>query len=222
MCGRMHGHSFQVVLFLGKKFNPNENTLDYEKLVRVWSPIEEVLNYNCLNTIDGLSNPTSEMLSKWIWDRVIKQLPSLLCVSVYETSSYGAHFNGEEFKIWKDFSFDSAIKIENTYPKYSRLHGHTFILGLNLVSPIDDVMGWTKDFGDVKEIFKPIMKMLDHQPLHETLELRRTDTLSIAQWILKNTEKLLPEINGIELYETRDCGVILKRESIGLVVPLLQ
>jgi 6-pyruvoyltetrahydropterin/6-carboxytetrahydropterin synthase len=38
-----------------------------------------------LNEIPGLENPTSEMIAKWIWDRLKPQLPELAQVVVHET-----------------------------------------------------------------------------------------------------------------------------------------
>ena len=221
-CGKMHGHSFQVIVHANTKFEFNDLSIDYDHLNEIWSPIDYKLNYNCLNEIEGLSNPTSEILAQWIWEKLAPVLPSISCISVYETATCGAHFNGSDFKIWKDFSFDSAIKIDHADKKLSRLHGHTFLLRLNLSSPLDKVMGWTKDFGDVKEIFKPIFKILDHQPLNENLEFGKINILNIATWILNTTQNVLPEISGIELYESEGCGVILKNNIVGPIMPLTQ
>ena len=221
-CGRMHGHSFQVIVHTNTQLSSNNLSINYEKLDALWSPIDELLNYNCLNLIKGLDNPTSEMLAQWIWEKLIYKLPNLSCVSVYETASCGAHFDGNNFKIWKDFSIDSAVKIDEEVSKISRLHGHTFLLRLNLSAPLDNVMGWTKDFGDVKELFSPIFKTLDHRPLHENLEIKNFNLLNIAKWILKTTEKTLPELSGLELYETEGCGVILNNNFVGPIMPLTQ
>ena len=221
-CGRMHGHSFQVIVHANIQLGSNNLSIDYETLSNLWSPIDNLLNYNCLNDIEGLNNPTSEILAKWIWEKIILNLPSLSCVSVYETALCGAHFDGNEFKIWKDFSIDSAIKIDKPFSKINRLHGHTFLLRLNLSSPLDKVMGWTKDFGDVKQLFSPIFKTLDHHPLHQNLEIQNFNLLNMAKWILKTTEKTLPEVSGLELYETEGCGVILNNKVVGPTMPLTQ
>ena len=44
-------------------------------------------------------------------------------------------------------------------------------------------MGWTVDFGDVKELFDPIFKRIDHHPLHELPGLTDPDAASLARWI---------------------------------------
>lgn len=221
-CGRMHGHSFQVILHANIKLMLNNLSIDYDQLTQLWSLIDESLSYNCLNDVEGLSNPTSEMLAQWIWKKIIPNQPSLSCVSVYETASCGAHFDGKNFKIWKDFSIDSAMKIKKPVLKFSRLHGHTFLLRLNLSSPIDKIMGWTKDFGDVKELFAPIFKSIDHHPLHENSEIQNFNLLNLAKWILKTTQNVLPEVSGIELYETEGCGVVLNNNNVGPMMPLTE
>jgi len=221
-CGRMHGHSFQVIIHANTKLESKDFSIDYDQLSRIWGPIDNQLNYNCLNEIKGLSNPTSEIIAQWIWRKLVLVLPSMSCISVYETASCGAHFDGKEFKIWKDFSFDSSIRLDQGDRKLRRLHGHTFLLRLNLSSSLDRIMGWTKDFGDVKVVFKPIFKILDHQPLHENLDLKNTNILSIADWILNEAQPVLPELSGIELYEIEGCGVVLKNNYVGPIMPLTQ
>ena len=91
----------------------------------------------------------------------------------------------------------------------SRLHGHTYTLRLQLSAPLDQVMGWTLDFGDVKEIFGPIFTRLDHQSLHQIADLADCDAATLAAWILDQARAQLPAICGLELFETRDAGVIL-------------
>ena len=48
-----------------------------------------------LNKIEGLENPSSENLCKWIWQRLIKTLPSLKKIEIRETDSTGCIYQGE-------------------------------------------------------------------------------------------------------------------------------
>jgi 6-pyruvoyltetrahydropterin/6-carboxytetrahydropterin synthase len=50
-----------------------------------FAPLEEQLDHYCLNEIEGLENPTSELLAKWIWKRVKPNLPQLSEVTIEET-----------------------------------------------------------------------------------------------------------------------------------------
>ena len=48
-----------------------------------------------LNEIEGLENPTAEMLSKWVWDKLAPSLPLLSCVRVHETCTSSAEYRGQ-------------------------------------------------------------------------------------------------------------------------------
>jgi 6-pyruvoyltetrahydropterin/6-carboxytetrahydropterin synthase len=78
-----------------------------------------------------------------------------------------------------------------------------------LNAPLDQVRGWTIDFGDVKEIFSPTFLKLDHQPLHELTGVEDSDTASLARWIRAQVSVSLPQLDRIDLFETRGCGAIL-------------
>jgi 6-pyruvoyltetrahydropterin/6-carboxytetrahydropterin synthase len=205
-CGRMHGHGFEVVV----QARADEG-VDYDRLDAVWAPLHDALHYACLNELAGLENPTSEMMSSWIWQRLHGQLPSLSLVTVYETASCGARFDGRQYRIWKDLTLDSARQLRRA-PEGSvhrRLHGHTYTLRLHLSAPLDRIMGWTVDFGDVKELFKPLFAALDHRPLHEIADLEDCDAASLAQWILAKARADLPQLDGVDLFETRGCGALV-------------
>lgn len=208
-CGRMHGHGFEAVVQAGQP-DPAASgpAIDYDQLDALWSPLHHVLHHACLNGLAGLENPTSEMLSRWIWNRLQPQLPSLSRVTVYETASCGASYDGQQFRIWKDMTLDSACQLRRA-PEASalrRLHGHTYTLRLHLCAPLDQVMGWTVDFGDVKQLFHPLFQALDHRPLHEIPDLGDCDAASLARWILAKARPDLPQLDRVDLWETRGCG----------------
>ena len=221
-CGRMHGHGFEVIIHANQDLGSREIGVDYDYLDAIWEPIYAELDHACLNDIAGLSNPTSEIISNWIWQRIKPELPELSWVTVYETASCGAHFDGENYRIWKEMTFDSAMQLQHA-PEDDRrrkIHGHTYTLRLHLHAALDEVMGWTVDFGDVKELFEPIFKKLDHHPLHEINELLDTDVASLLRWIKDQASPLLPNLDRIDLYETRGCGAILSWGNIGPALPI--
>jgi 6-pyruvoyltetrahydropterin/6-carboxytetrahydropterin synthase len=221
-CGRMHGHGFEVILHAEQQVNALEMGMDYDDLDRLWAPLYEELDHVCLNDIPGLENPTSELISSWIWAKLKPQLPDLSWVTVYETASCGAHFDGTHYRIWKEMSLDSALKLKRAPQgdKRLRVHGHTYTLRLHLSAEIDKLMGWTVDFGDVKNLFTPIFKRLDHQPLHEISGLADTDTASVVKWLQQQALPLLPQLDRIDLYETRGCGAILSWGPAGPALPV--
>ncbi|EIJ33082.1 6-carboxytetrahydropterin synthase [Thiothrix nivea] len=210
-CGRMHGHGFEVILHANQNLQAQDMGVDFDRLEAVWQPLHEQLHNHCLNDIAGLENPTSEMLAAWLWDRLKPELDALSWVSVYETVTAGCHYDGQHYRIWKDQRFESALRLEHTVPGDSvrRLHGHSYLLRLHLTSPLDQVMGWTVDYGDVKEAFTPIYKQLDHHYLNDLTGLEQPDPASVARWIHSQASTSLPQLDRIDLYETPGCGVVL-------------
>ncbi len=221
-CGRIHGHGFEAVVHVNRSAGGHHRSIDHARLDELWAPLHGELNYACLNDLPGLSNPTSEILSSWIWQRLEPQLPELSWVTVYETASCGASFDGQRYRIWKEFTLDSAVRLKGAPEEHPlrRLHGHTYTLRLHLSAPLDEVMGWTVDFGDVKQIFGPIFDALDHQPLYEIDDLADCDTATIAAWIFEQARGRLPQLDRVDLYETRGCGAIVCADKLGPALPV--
>jgi 6-pyruvoyltetrahydropterin/6-carboxytetrahydropterin synthase len=218
----MHGHGFEVILHADQDVGARAISIDYEHLDKLWAPLHAELDHVCLNDVPGLENPTSELISAWIWHRLKSELPELSWVTVYETTSCGAHFDGNHYRIWKESTFDSALRLAYApnEDRRRRIHGHTYTLRLHLSAPMDEVMGWTIDFGDVKELFDPIFKCIDHHPLHEIPNLEDTDAASIARWIKMQAEERLPNLDRIDLFETPGCGVVLSWGELGPALPI--
>jgi len=221
-CGRLHGHGFEVIVHANQNLAGGDLSIDYDHLDELWAPISAQINYRCLNEIPGLENPTSEMISSWLWQRLKPALPELSWITVYETASCGATFDGSNYRIWKDFTIDSAVRYRNAPaddPRHA-IHGHTYTLRLHLQAQLDEVMGWTVDFGDVKAVFDPIFKSLDHHPLHEQAELTDGDTTSIARWLFETTRQVLPQLARVDLFESEGCGSLLGSDLTGPALPV--
>ena len=221
-CGRMHGHGFEVIIHADQDLGARQIGVDYDYLDQLWAPICAELDHVCLNDIKGLENPTSEVISSWIWARLKPHLPELSWVTVYETASCGAHFDGKHYRTWKEMTLDSAVCLKRAPigDQRRKIHGHTYTLRLHMHTPLDQEMGWTIDFGDVKQLFDPIFKKLDHHPLHEIPGLLDADTASLARWIRDQAAPLLPQLDRIDLYETRGSGVILSWGELGPALPI--
>jgi 6-pyruvoyltetrahydropterin/6-carboxytetrahydropterin synthase len=96
-CRETHGHNFTVEITVRGRVEPETGwLLDFGDLRRIVDPVIARLDHHLLNEIPGLGNPTSEMLSRWIWDRLRPALPGLRRVTVCETPSSRCSYWGEE------------------------------------------------------------------------------------------------------------------------------
>ena len=94
-CRRMHGHSFRVDVIVEGELDPSVGYLiDFADIKRATEPLERALDHRCLNEIEGLENPTSEMVAAWIWSRLKPALPMLSEIVVHETCTSTCHFRG--------------------------------------------------------------------------------------------------------------------------------
>ncbi|WP_373081724.1 6-carboxytetrahydropterin synthase QueD [Zhongshania sp.] len=95
-CGRLHGHSFLIRLYISGDIDPHTGWLmDFSELKQIFKPIYERLDHYYLNDIPGLENPTSENLAIWIWQQLKPILAALSQVEVRETCTSGCVYRGE-------------------------------------------------------------------------------------------------------------------------------
>jgi len=95
-CFRLHGHSFRIELWI--EGEPNTETgmlVDFFDVDQAFQPIFDQLDHHYLNEIEGLENPTSENLSRWLWERVAPVLSGLSRVVVRETCDTGCVYRGD-------------------------------------------------------------------------------------------------------------------------------
>lgn len=94
-CARLHGHSFRVELAVRGPVDPHAGWyIDYQQMTDAWAPLHQQLDHHYLNEIEGLANPTSETLARWIWERLHPRLPGLCRVTVFETCNTRCEYEG--------------------------------------------------------------------------------------------------------------------------------
>jgi len=95
-CARMHGHSYEVTVRLAGPVDPRLGWVrDFGDVSSAWKPLFERLDHHLLNEIEGLENPTSENLARWLWSQLRRQLPELSEIAVKETATAGCVYRGE-------------------------------------------------------------------------------------------------------------------------------
>ena len=77
-CARLHGHSFKVKITVSGPVGEDTGWVMTSPLLR--RPLnrsDRQLDHRYLNEIEGLENPTSENIVRWIWRRLRPGLPEL-------------------------------------------------------------------------------------------------------------------------------------------------
>ena len=72
--------------------------MDFANIKEAFQPLFAQLDHHYLNEVEGLSNPTSEHLARWIWQRLRPSLPMLSKVIVNETCTSGCIYEGDNEK----------------------------------------------------------------------------------------------------------------------------
>jgi 6-pyruvoyltetrahydropterin/6-carboxytetrahydropterin synthase len=98
-CNRLHGHSW-----VGRVYVKGDRTIeqgsqqgmliDYAKISDYIQPLlDDYLDHYYLNETMKLENPTSELISKWIFEKLeAAQLPGLYAVEIRETCTSGCTY----------------------------------------------------------------------------------------------------------------------------------
>ena len=96
-CRRMHGHSYRVDIHITGQVDPQTGwVMDFGTIKEVVHPILEELDHRCLNEIPGLENSTSELLAKYLWERIAPALPGLSGITIWESDTSRCVYRGDE------------------------------------------------------------------------------------------------------------------------------
>ena len=94
-CARIHGHSFHIEIHVSGEVGELTGwVMDFADLRHAFQPLFDQLDHRYLNEIEGLENPTSENLARWIWQRLQESLPTLSKIVVQETCNTGCAYTG--------------------------------------------------------------------------------------------------------------------------------
>jgi 6-pyruvoyltetrahydropterin/6-carboxytetrahydropterin synthase len=95
-CRRLHGHSYRVDIHVsGPVDSQTGMVIDFTDIHKTVRPILEPLDHRLLNDIPGLTNSTSEILAKYLWDRIKPAMPLLSAVTVWESESSRCVYRGD-------------------------------------------------------------------------------------------------------------------------------
>jgi len=84
---RVHGHSFRVRVTLDGE--PDETTglvMHLDDVEAALADVHDALDHRFLNEVEGLSQPTLERITMWLWDRLHNRLPGLAEIEIARDS----------------------------------------------------------------------------------------------------------------------------------------
>ena len=96
-CYQLHGHSFKIIISVKGQLDKHTGFVtDFQEIENAFNPIKKILDHSFLNKIEGLSNPTSENICIWIWDKIESSIPNICEIEIKETDSTGCIYRGRK------------------------------------------------------------------------------------------------------------------------------
>lgn len=117
-----------------------------------------------------------------------------------------------EIVLTRSFRLESARRLPRlpaTHP-CARVHGHSFVIELELAGPIDPELGWLIDYNDIAAAFEPLRQKLDHRFLNEVEGLENPTSEHIARWVFDHLSPTLPALTAVTVMETPETRAIYR------------
>ena len=94
-CRRLHGHSYVIEIIVEGEVDPHTGwVMDYADITAACAPLGDQLDHHYLNEVEGLDNPTSENIARWLWVRLADTLP-LAEIRIDETCTSACIYRGD-------------------------------------------------------------------------------------------------------------------------------
>ena len=89
-CENQHGHNWLVEVYVkGTELDKSNILVDYKVLKKEMKKVLDLLDHKDINELEYFKDisPSSEMLAKFIYERMKETFPNISKVSVWETST---------------------------------------------------------------------------------------------------------------------------------------
>jgi 6-pyruvoyltetrahydropterin/6-carboxytetrahydropterin synthase len=100
--------------------------------------------------------------------------------------------------------FDAAHHLVGYGGKCARVHGHRWVVEVEIVGDRTDSIGMVHDFGRLREILRDILP--DHLDVNEVYNDLNPTAENLARVFYEQLRARVPETVAVTVWETPDCG----------------
>lgn len=94
LCANLHGHTYRLIVSLNGKIKEDGMVIDFSILKKIVSKKAlKLLDHKFLN--DVIHYPTAENIAVWIWKQLVKDLPELYEIVLWETPTSHVIYKGD-------------------------------------------------------------------------------------------------------------------------------
>jgi 6-pyruvoyltetrahydropterin/6-carboxytetrahydropterin synthase len=69
-CKRMHGHNYRIDVVVQGALDARGFVKDFAEIDAEMMPLIKMLDHRLLNEVEGLENPTAEIIASWFFQRI--------------------------------------------------------------------------------------------------------------------------------------------------------
>ena len=121
--------------------------------------------------------------------------------------------------ITKTFDFDAAhyLPALPAAHKCSRMHGHTYMVTVEIGGPLDPGLGWIVDYAVIAGVWAEINGIVDHRVLNEIPGLETPTSEVLALWLFRRFDVAAlgtAQLEAVTLHESSTTSCRVTRDDI--------
>jgi 6-pyruvoyltetrahydropterin/6-carboxytetrahydropterin synthase len=108
------------------------------------------------------------------------------------------------YRITKEFHFSASHQLKHLHPEHqcARLHGHNYIVKIELSANELNEYGFVRDYNDLSALKDYIDGTLDHRHLNDVLGHDHTTAENLAKHFYDWCKPQFPEVSAVSVSET--------------------
>jgi len=108
------------------------------------------------------------------------------------------------FRISKEFHFSASHRLDGLPAGHqcARMHGHNYVVEMELAAESLDAAGFVRDYGDLSEFKRWLDDEVDHRHLNDVFAEHNPSAENLARWLYDRWLPRYPELSAIRIRET--------------------